>query len=212
MKHILYKTTCIITGHFYFGIHSSEHEDQWYLGSGRNLKALIAIHGKQNFIRETLNEFETRSAAEEAETLIIQEHWKLPLSLNIRTSSKGWFKDRSKEERSAIGKKISAGMKKSSKVPRGNSAFQHISREDKGKYAKLGSSRKNSIESEKARAKWINILNDIDWDYVDVTKYGWVQRLSDLIHLSPQKVRDVVSRYKPEILINAYARNRAQVL
>ena len=209
MRHLLYKTTCTLTGHFYFGIHSSEREDAWYLGSGRNLKTLIAIHGKQNFTRETVNEFTTRLEAEEAETQIIQKHWKLPLSLNIRTSSKGWFKDRTKEERKIIGKKISEGMLKSPNVARGKCAFSHLSEEDRSKISKLAAARRNSKATEDAKIKWTHILNQVDWDFVNVSSFGWVKRLSELINLSPQKVRAVVEKYKPEMLYCAFTRNTA---
>lgn len=76
MKHFLYKTTCILTGHFYFGIHSSVSEDAWYLGSGKRLKEFVALYGKHNFKREILQTYQSRLELEAAETKIIQEHWK----------------------------------------------------------------------------------------------------------------------------------------
>jgi hypothetical protein len=58
--HILYKTTCTVTGNFYIGVHSTKNLEDGYLGSGTRLSNSIKKHGKENHVREILQLFENR--------------------------------------------------------------------------------------------------------------------------------------------------------
>lgn len=57
MKHIVYKTTNLISGKIYIGVHSSIDEHDSYLGSGVALKNAVKKYGKDKFKRETLFTF-----------------------------------------------------------------------------------------------------------------------------------------------------------
>jgi general stress protein YciG len=52
MNYIVYKTTNLLNGRFYVGVHNSR--SKRYLGSGRLLGAAISKYGRENFKRETL--------------------------------------------------------------------------------------------------------------------------------------------------------------
>lgn len=52
--HYVYKTTCVTTGRYYIGIHSTDNLEDGYLGSGRRLKYSINKHGKSNHKKEIL--------------------------------------------------------------------------------------------------------------------------------------------------------------
>jgi len=52
--HILYKTTCLVTGQWYIGMHSTDDLDDWYLGSGRWILNSIRKHGVQNHRRDII--------------------------------------------------------------------------------------------------------------------------------------------------------------
>lgn len=51
-KHLVYKTTNLVNGKFYIGVHSAGRAD--YLGSGKALKAAVAKYGRSNFVREVI--------------------------------------------------------------------------------------------------------------------------------------------------------------
>lgn len=50
--HFIYKTTCLVTGRYYVGMHSTDNLDDGYLGSGKLLGYSVAKHGKENHKRE----------------------------------------------------------------------------------------------------------------------------------------------------------------
>lgn len=57
-KYIVYKTTNIINGMIYVGVHSGENSK--YLGSGTNIRKAIKQYGKESFIREILFEYDNK--------------------------------------------------------------------------------------------------------------------------------------------------------
>lgn len=52
--HYVYKTTNLINGKYYIGVHSSSHLDDGYLGSGTSLIKALQKYGEENFKREIL--------------------------------------------------------------------------------------------------------------------------------------------------------------
>jgi len=58
--HFIYKTTNILNGKYYIGMHSTDDLDDGYLGSGNRIRLAVKKHGKENFKREILEFFETR--------------------------------------------------------------------------------------------------------------------------------------------------------
>ena len=98
--YLLYKTTCLIDGRYYIGIHNGSDPD--YLGSGdwkseenkQNAKSVnpnkmslaeaIKHYGRENFKRTTISEFETRIEACNAEaTLVTEEFIKSDRNFNL---------------------------------------------------------------------------------------------------------------------------------
>ena len=88
--HIVYKTTNLINGKFYVGYHQTKKLKDDYLGSGIILSRSVRKYGKENFIRETLFEFETREEAYAKEKEIVEIYLnKDPLCMNIRPGGNG---------------------------------------------------------------------------------------------------------------------------
>jgi group I intron endonuclease len=52
--HFIYKTTSLITGKYYIGMHSTNNLNDGYLGSGTRLRRVINKYGEENFIRDIL--------------------------------------------------------------------------------------------------------------------------------------------------------------
>ena len=71
-KSYVYKITCKITGEFYFGSSFNAKRDS-YWGSGRIIKERIAQYGKQNFVKEILEEFDDRVEAHKKENEYIEK-------------------------------------------------------------------------------------------------------------------------------------------
>lgn len=52
--HFIYKTTNLLSGKYYYGLHSTNDLDDGYLGSGRRLRYSINKYGKENHKREII--------------------------------------------------------------------------------------------------------------------------------------------------------------
>jgi len=72
---ILYKTTNTINGKIYIGVRKLTSRKSIYLGSGVAIKRAIQKYGKENFVRETLFEFDTAKEAFAKEAEIVNEEF-----------------------------------------------------------------------------------------------------------------------------------------
>lgn len=73
--HIIYKTTNLINGKIYVGLHSTDNVDDNYLGSGWILKSAIKKYGRENFKREVLLVLSNREEAREVESLLVDKEF-----------------------------------------------------------------------------------------------------------------------------------------
>lgn len=71
MKHLIYKTTNLINGKFYYGAHSTLNIHDAYLGSGTLIKNAIKKYGRNNFVKEIVGLFDSREDMFEFEELLI---------------------------------------------------------------------------------------------------------------------------------------------
>lgn len=71
--HYIYKTTCLITGRYYIGMHSTSNLEDDYVGSGKRLWKSIKKHGKENHVKEILEWFEDRSSLKNREKELVNE-------------------------------------------------------------------------------------------------------------------------------------------
>ena len=69
--HYLYKTTCIITGRWYIGMHSTSNLDDGYMGSGKRLRYSRRKYGIDNHKKEIIEFFDTKELLVEAEKTAI---------------------------------------------------------------------------------------------------------------------------------------------
>jgi group I intron endonuclease len=90
--HYLYKTTNLINGKFYYGMHSTDNLEDGYTGSGTYLKRSINKYGINNFQIEILEFFDNRGSLVEAErSLISQEYINNKSCYNVRRGGIGGF-------------------------------------------------------------------------------------------------------------------------
>lgn len=69
----VYKTTNLINGKFYIGVHATNKLDDGYLGSGKVLNQAIQKYGRDKFKREILFEFDNIEDAYNKESEIVTE-------------------------------------------------------------------------------------------------------------------------------------------
>lgn len=82
--HFVYKTTCVVTGKWYIGLHSTDVLEDGYLGSGMRLTRSVKKHGESAHIREILFMGKTRKEASNKEAeLLTEDIRKNPLCMNL---------------------------------------------------------------------------------------------------------------------------------
>lgn len=90
--HFTYKTTNLINGRYYLGMHSTNRIDDGYLGSGKRLYYELNKHGRDNFKFEILEQFGSREELVQAEiNLITEQDLKNPNCLNLKQGGEGGF-------------------------------------------------------------------------------------------------------------------------
>jgi hypothetical protein len=87
--HFIYKTTNLLSGRYYIGMHSTDDLNDGYLGSGTYLRRSINKHGKENHSIEILEFLNSREelAAREREIVSLQEIAKKEC-MNLKNLSK----------------------------------------------------------------------------------------------------------------------------
>lgn len=69
--HFIYKTTNLLSGRYYIGMHSTNNLEDGYLGSGYLISRAIKKHGKENFVREILEFCNSREELKSREKEIV---------------------------------------------------------------------------------------------------------------------------------------------
>ena len=67
----IYKTTNILNGKYYIGIHSTDNLNDGYLGSGYILRLAIRKYGKENFVRDVIEFLPNRKLLVEREKEVV---------------------------------------------------------------------------------------------------------------------------------------------
>lgn len=88
--HVIYKTTCVPTGRYYIGMHSTDDLQDGYVGSGKRLHHSINKHGAENHRFEILERCETREQLRKREAELV-DHSRLedPLCMNLKLGGEG---------------------------------------------------------------------------------------------------------------------------
>ena len=114
MFYTVYKTTNLINGKIYVGLHITDDLNDDYLGSGKLIKLAIKKYGRDNFKREYIKVCETPEEMYNLEAEIVNEDFvKQPDTYNMKTGGTGsWYhvnsdKEEHKKSTSKGGKTVS---------------------------------------------------------------------------------------------------------
>jgi len=93
--HFIYKTTNILSGRYYIGMHSTDDLEDGYLGSGNRLRLAIRKHGKESFKREILEFCKTREDLKKREIEVVNlDEISKEECMNLCVGGEGgWFVD-----------------------------------------------------------------------------------------------------------------------
>jgi hypothetical protein len=90
--HFIYKTTNLLNGKYYVGMHSTSNMKDGYLGSGTRLRRAIRKYGKENFRLEILEFFDSREALVLREKELVNEALlKDEMCMNLKPGGSGGF-------------------------------------------------------------------------------------------------------------------------
>ena len=125
--HYIYKTTNKLNEKFYVGMHSTDDLDDGYVGSGKYLWRSIRKHGKENFVVEKLEFFDSREALIKGEVDFVDKTFiSNPLCMNLRTGGSGYIG-------MPLGSKLSEETRRKMSQPRTEEHRRNISKGVKGK-------------------------------------------------------------------------------
>jgi hypothetical protein len=88
--HYIYKTTCLITGKFYIGMHSTSNLEDGYLGSEKILGYSRRKYGDENHKKEILEFLNSRAELKVREAQLVNEDiLKESLCINLKIGGEG---------------------------------------------------------------------------------------------------------------------------
>lgn len=147
--HIIYKTTCTVTGSWYIGMHSTDNLNDGYIGSGRRLWKSIKKYGKEHHYCEVLEHLPDRkSLSLREEQIITNEVRSDPLCMNLRNGGTGSPPGKIVEHE--VRKKVSTGLKKFYKSERGTEIKAKISLANTDRNSRNRVSRAEKLDKELA--------------------------------------------------------------
>ena len=144
MHHFLYKTTNTINGKFYIGKHSTDDLDDGYMGSGIQLANAIKKYGKEAFIVEILEYFESSKETYAREREIVTEEFVVRKdTYNMRVGGEGFD----------VGNNHSAGRERSEEHKRKLSEAAKGSKHSEETKLKMSEAQKGKPKSEETKLK-----------------------------------------------------------
>jgi hypothetical protein len=88
--HYIYRTTCVVTGKFYVGMHSTDDLQDGYLGSGKILGYSLRKHGRESHRLEILEMCGSREELKIREKEVVNEEMlSNPLNINLKYGGEG---------------------------------------------------------------------------------------------------------------------------
>jgi hypothetical protein len=197
MFNYFYKIINKLNGKFYFGVHKTYNLDDGYMGSGKRLIYAKEKYGIENFKKEIIEFFDTYEEALKLEEFIVNEELISNndcYNLKIGGGS-GWeYVNRTKILTESMRKHLSNIGKWKNKEKR-LKILESIPMEKRKKIGKklgdkFGGQNKLSNYQIKER---LNLIENID-----LTKWGWVKKVSEKLNLTHTQSRRFIDKYYKE--------------
>lgn len=149
MFYFLYKTTNTVNGKIYIGVHRTNDLDDGYMGSGKALRAAFRKYGKDNFVREILEFFDTPEAMYARERDIVNEDFLASESVyNIRCGGHGGF-----DYLIAAGKAWRGGIQSAEGKARQKAGLDRFYADDVNRHNKSSKARERLLSSNPMKNK-----------------------------------------------------------
>ena len=88
--HFIYRTTNLLNGRYYVGLHSTDNVNDDYIGSGTRFLNEVNKYGRENFKREIIEFLPSRKDLKARERSLVNEDMlKDPLCLNLKLGGEG---------------------------------------------------------------------------------------------------------------------------
>lgn len=101
--HFIYKTTNLLSGKYYIGMHSTDDLEDGYLGSGKRLRYSINKHGAENHVREILEFVDSKEKLKKREREIVDlNEIAKKECMNLMVGGKGGFISDEQQRRRSI--------------------------------------------------------------------------------------------------------------
>lgn len=191
--HYIYKTTCLITGRYYIGMHSTSNLEDEYIGSGQRLWKSIRKHGRENHVKEILEWFEDRSSLKNREKELVNENLiQDPNCMNLVIGGDGGF---TKTASISGGKATSLKRKNDIEL---DLRLRKISSDKLKNQHKLGLHKYNTFEGKKhseETKKKIGNANSISQKGSNNSQYGtcWITKENENKKISKDLLNEYLS-------------------
>lgn len=197
--HTVYKTTCLITGRYYYGKHTTVNPDDSYLGSGKILLQSVTKYGAENHNKEVLKICESKEEAFNFEEMYISANKGDDKCMNIREGGEGGFDHtwndpkRIEAVRRAFKEGRATGWQhtdeRRTELFSGEKNGFHGKTHTKESRKKIGEAQKMDPELIERR---IEEFNDIE------KKWGYIGKLARQWNISHTQVRRFMKQYELE--------------
>lgn len=105
--HFIYKTTCMVTGKYYLGMHSTDDLEDGYVGSGKILWHSINKHGRENHSMEILEHLPDRKNLKAREReLVSLDTLTDQMCMNLKVGGEGGFTLTKEQYNAGLSKRI----------------------------------------------------------------------------------------------------------
>jgi hypothetical protein len=184
MKYTVYKITNLLNDKIYIGVHKTDNLEDGYMGSGINIKRAIKKYGITNFKKEYLAIFDNPDEMFNMESELVNEVFVNDNeTYNIVEGGYGSFSHINDNNLTNCGWD---DLKKRRKV------WESVpleKRKEIGEYMGKNFGGSNKLNKEEINKRFELIK------HIDLTKFGWVKKVSDILNLSHTQVRRFIEKH-----------------